>query len=250
MTKDTASPILRINNISLGPFERRVLPWMAKRLPAWVTPDHLTYTGQFAAVLIGFSYWLTQFSLNWLWLANFAFVLHWWGDSLDGTLARVRHIERERYGFFMDHYSDAIAVFVICLGMGLSPIMDLRVALLLIIGYYAMMILVYLVSLARDIFKISFGGLGPTEVRLVTIIANTVVWALGNPTVLTFDGIPFTLFSTFGAGVCIILGLYYLIFGTVEQRKLAKVDPTPPKENTQTNGAAPHVKPRPSGARR
>jgi archaetidylinositol phosphate synthase len=230
MAKDSASPLLRINHISLGPFERVALPWMAKRLPSWVTPDHLTYVGQFAALLIGVSYWLTHFSLNWLWLTNAAFVLHWWGDSLDGTLARVRHIERERYGFFMDHYSDAIAVFLICLGMGLSPIMDLRIALFLIIGYYAMMMLVYLVSLARDVFKISFGGIGPTEVRIVTIAVNTLVWALGNPPMMTIAGVPLTLFSTIGAGVSVLLGLYYLVFGTVEQRKLARLDPTPRRE--------------------
>ncbi len=229
MAKDGVSPILRINQISLGPFERRVLPWMAERLPAWVKPDHLTYLGQFAALMIGFSYWLTHYSLNWLWLTNFAFFLHWFGDSLDGTLARVRHIQRERYGFFVDHYSDAVAVFMICIGMGISPIMDLRVALLLIIGYYALMMLVYLVSLARDVFKISFGGLGPTEVRLATIIVNVVVWVLQNPTVLTVRGVPLTLFSVIGFLVFVILALYYLIFGTIEQRKLARLDPTPRK---------------------
>jgi len=190
-------------------------------------PDHLTYLGQFAALLIGISYWLTHFSLNWLWLTNFAFVLHWFGDSLDGTLARVRHIQRERYGFFVDHYSDTIAVFLICFGMGISPIMDMRIALLLIIGYYSMMMLVYLVSLARDLFKISFGGLGPTEVRLVTVIVNIVVWAMKNPTVLSVGGVPLTLFSVIGLGVFIILGLYYLVFGSLEQRKLARLDPTP-----------------------
>jgi archaetidylinositol phosphate synthase len=227
MAKDGASPILRINQISLGPFERRVLPWMAVRLPAWVTPDHLTYLGQFAALLIGVSYWLTHFSLDWLWLCNFAFVLHWFGDSLDGTLARVRHIQRERYGFFVDHYSDTIAVFLICLGMGLSPIMDLRIALLLIIGYYAMMTLVYLVSLSRDVFKISFGGIGPTEIRLLTIIANTVIWAMGNPIVISIDGKPMTLFSMIGLVASVGLGLYYIVFGRIEQRKLARLDPTP-----------------------
>jgi len=227
VAKDGMSPMRRINQISLGPFERRVLPWMAERLPAWVVPDHLTYLGQFAALLIGVSYWLTHYSLDWLWLANAAFVLHWFGDSLDGTLARVRHIQRERYGFFVDHYSDTVAVFLMCFGMGLSPIMDMRVALLLIVGYYALMMLVYLVSLARDVFKISFGGLGPTEVRLATIIVNVVVWAMRNPTMLVVAGVPLTLFSVIGLTVFVVLAFYYLIFGTIEQRKLARLDPVP-----------------------
>ena len=160
MSGNNDNPIRRINRISLGPFERRVLPWMAARLPRWVLPDHLTWLGMVAAFFIAFAYWMTRYSFDWLWLANALFVLHWAADSLDGTLARVRHIERERYGFFIDHYSDTIAVFLICLGMGISPVMDLRVALLLIVAYYAMMTLVYIVSLARDVFKISFAGLG------------------------------------------------------------------------------------------
>ena len=226
MVLQSETPKFRINDISLGPFERRVLPWMANRLPAWVTPDHLTAVGQVAAVLIGLSYWLTRFDLSWLWLTNAAFVLHWWGDSLDGTLARVRHIERNRYGFFVDHYSDTLAVFVICLGMGLSPIMDMRIALLLIIAYYGMMTLVNLVSMCRGVFKISFGGIGPTEMRLVIIIANTVVLYLGNP-LYTIAGHRLTLFSIIGFGVAVGIGIFFLIFGEVERRILATLDPTP-----------------------
>jgi archaetidylinositol phosphate synthase len=218
--------IPRINHISLGPFERRVLPWMAQRLPRWVVPDHLTSIGQLAALLIGISYWLTQYSLDWLWLANFGFVLHWFGDSLDGTLARTRQIQRERYGFFVDHYSDTVAVFLICIGMGLSPILDIRIALLLIIVYYAMMTLVYLVSLSRDVFKISFAGIGPTEVRLVVIIANIIVWYLKNPMIPLF-GRSFSLFSLFGMGVILILAVFYIVFGESERQKLAKLDPPP-----------------------
>jgi phosphatidylglycerophosphate synthase len=229
MARDKTTPIFRINQISLGPFERRVLPWMANRLPRWILPDHLTSMGQLAALLIGFSYWLTWRNLDWLWLANVGLVIHWAADSLDGTLARVRHIERERYGFFVDHYSDTVAVFLICFGMGISPIMDLRIALLLIVGYYAMMTLVYLVSLSRDVFKISFAGFGPTEVRLAIVIANTIVWALHNPSI-TIAGKSLTVFSLMGLIVLAILLVFYLIFGEVERRKLAKLDPSPTPE--------------------
>ena len=226
MTLQTETPKFRINDISLGPFERRVLPWMASRLPPWVLPDHLTAVAQVAAVVIALAYWLTSFGLNWLWLANLGFILHWWGDSLDGTLARVRHIERSRYGFFVDHYADTVSVFIICVGMGISPIMDLRVALFLVIVYYAMMTLVNLVSMTRGVFKISFGGIGPTEIRLLIIVANTVILYLGNP-VLTIWGQPLTLFSIIGAVVAIAIGIYFLIFGEIERRKLAKLDPLP-----------------------
>ncbi len=232
MTLQSQTPKFRINDISLGPFERRVLPWMAKRLPGWVVPDHLTGIAQIAAVLIGFSYWLTTYSLNWLWMANLGFVIHWWGDSLDGTLARVRHIERNRYGFFVDHYSDTIAVFVICFGMGISPIMDMRIALILIIGYYMLMILVNLVSMTRGVFKISFGGIGPTEIRLLIVIANTIIFFLHNPS-YSFFGYPLTLFSIFGIIVAACLGVYYLIFGEIERRKLSKLDPAPKPGSTE-----------------
>jgi len=226
MVLQSETPKFRINDISLGPLERRVLPWIARHLPAWVTPDHLTAAGQLAAIVIGLSYWLTRFDLNWLWLTNAALVLHWCGDSLDGTLARVRHIERNRYGFFVDHYSDTLAVFVICLGMGLSPIMDMRIALLLVIAYYGMMTLVNLVSMCRGVFKISFGGIGPTEMRLLVIVANTIVLYLGNP-LFRIAGHKLTLFSMMGFGAAVGIGIFFLIFGEVERRILAKLDPTP-----------------------
>lgn len=226
MALRTEPPKFRINDISLGPFERRVLPWMAKRLPAWMVPDHLTFIAQLAAILIGVSYWLTTYSLEWLWLANLGIGIHWWGDSLDGTLARVRHIERNRYGFFVDHYSDTLSVFVICFGMGLSPLMDMRVALLLVVGYYAMMTLVNLVSMCRGVFKISFGGIGPTEIRLILIIANTVVLYLGNP-LYTLGTHRLTLFSIIGLGIALLIGIYFLVFGEIERRKLSALDPPP-----------------------
>jgi len=223
-TQDRSTHKERINRISLGPFERRVLPWMATRLPEWIVPDHLTILGLFAALLIGMSYWLTNYSLNWIWLANFGFIVHWWADSLDGTLARVRHIERERYGFFIDHYSDTIAIFLICFGMGLSSILDMKVSLLLISAYYSITILVYLVTITRDVFKISFAGMGPTEVRLIVIIANIIVWYLDNP-LIRFHHAEFTLYSLFGLVVSIILFSFFLIFGVIERRKLAQLDP-------------------------
>jgi len=224
MTHLTETPRSRVNDIFLGAFERRALPWMAKRLPAWIVPDHLTIVADFAALLIGVAYWLTTYSLHWIWLTNLGFIIHWWGDSLDGTLARVRHIERSRYGFFIDHYSDTLSVFIICIGMGLSPLMDLRIALLLIIGYYAMMTLVNLVSMCRGVFKISFGKIGPTEVRIMIIITNTVILLLGNPRILIHE-YQLTFFSIVGLAGFVALGFGFLIMGEIERRKLAILDP-------------------------
>src|SRR5690606_13080823 len=126
----------RVNRIALARFEQWALPRMAKRLPRWVTPDTLTGIGLLAALGIGLSYGLTRYSLDWLWVASALYVVHWWGDSLDGTLARVRQIQRERYGFYVDHQSDAVSALLLFGGLGLSPLMQLPVAMALLIGYY------------------------------------------------------------------------------------------------------------------
>ena len=229
----------RVNRIALARFEQWALPRMARRLPQWVTPDTLTVIGLISAVVIGVSYYLTQYSLGWLWLASVGFVVHWWGDSLDGTLARVRNIRRERYGFYVDHQSDAISTLLIFLGLGFSPLMELSIALFLIVGYYLMMILVNLVTISRDVFKISFGGFGPTESRLAMIAANTLVFFLANPTI-PVAGSEFQLFSLIGlAGTAILLGTYVVV-GLKERATLAVLDP-PPKPGpppTEPNGIA------------
>ncbi len=218
----------RVNRTTVARFEQWALPRMAQRLPEWVTPDTLTGIGLLSAVVIGASYVLTQYSLDWLWLASLGFVVHWWGDSLDGTLARVRDIRRERYGFYVDHQSDAVSTFLIFVGLGLSPLMELSVALFLIIAYYLMMIHVNLVTITRDVFKISFAGAGPTELRLFMIAANTAVFFLGNP-VVAVAGYELRLFSLIGIVGTGILLVVYAIFGLIERAKLAKLDPTPPR---------------------
>ena len=229
----------RVNRIALARFEQWALPRMARRLPQWVTPDTLTVIGLISAVVIGASYYLTQYSLGWLWLASVGFVVHWWGDSLDGTLARVRNIRRERYGFYVDHQSDAISTLLIFLGLGFSPLMELSIALFLIVGYYLMMILVNLVTISRDVFKISFGGFGPTESRLAMIAANTLVFFLANPTI-PIAGYEFQLFSLIGlAGTAILLGTYVVV-GLKERATLAVLDPPPEPgaRPSEANGVA------------
>ncbi|MDX1531142.1 MAG: CDP-alcohol phosphatidyltransferase family protein [Rhodothermales bacterium] len=216
----------RVNRIALARFEQWALPRMARRLPPWMTPDTLTVIGLVAAAVIGVSYVLTAYSLWWLWVASLGFVVHWWGDSLDGTLARVRDIRRERYGFYVDHQSDAISAFAIFVGLGCSPLMELPIALFMLVGYYLMMILVSLVTIARDVFKISFGGVGPTEARLGMIGANTLVFLLGNPTVAV-AGWELTLFSLVGVLGSVLLVGYYVFFSLSERAKLAVLDPPP-----------------------
>ena len=171
----------RINDILLGPLERPAIAWLVAHMPHWVTPDHLTFFGFAAAILIGVSYYLTNIDKNFLWLANLGFFLNWFGDSLDGNLARYRKIERPKYGFFIDHTVDTISEVCIFIGFGLSPYVNLELALLALVGYLCMASLVYITTSIKGEFKISYGSLGPTEARVIAMISNGVVYFLGNP---------------------------------------------------------------------
>lgn len=173
----------RVNRILLGPLERPALKWLAEHMPRWMTPDILTGIGFAGAVLIAVSYYLTNYNSAFLWLASFGFVVNWFGDSLDGTLARFRHIERPRYGFFLDHTLDSASETIIFIGLGLSPYVNLNLAFLALVGYLLLSIFVFISTYVSGEFKISYGRFGPTEIRAVAILANTLIFFMGNPVV-------------------------------------------------------------------
>lgn len=153
--------------------ERRVLVWIADRLPRSWSPDLLTAVGVLGALLVGLGYALARFHPTWLWLASGGLVINWFGDSLDGTVARVRKIERPKYGYYLDHAVDAITTTVIGAGIGLSSYVDLPVALAIVIGYLWLSINVYLESAVFNLFDLGFGIFGPTEMRILLILGNT-----------------------------------------------------------------------------
>jgi archaetidylinositol phosphate synthase len=158
--------------------EGRLLEWIARRLPAWVMPDHLTALGVLAAIGIAVAYALSNGDPMWLWAASGLLVVHWLGDSLDGTLARVRRTERPKYGYYLDHLVDAIATALIGVGLGLSPYMLLVTGLVLVIAYLVLSINTYLETNTLGVFSLGYGRLGPTEARVGLIAINTVL-ALG-----------------------------------------------------------------------
>ena len=198
----------RVNDILLGPLERPAIAWLVEHMPHWVTPDHLTFFGFGASILTGVSYALTDIDKNYLWLANLGFILNWVGDSLDGNLARYRKIERPKYGFFIDHTIDAASEVIIFIGIGLSPYVDLTLALLALVGYLCMANLVYITTSVEGVFKISYGRLGPTEIRALAILANITVYFLGNPQI----SLPWIDLSLYNLIVSVIVALLVIFF--------------------------------------
>ena len=122
-------------NFLLARFERRFLPWLAGKLPRWILPDDMTALGVLAAFGVCAAYQLSNEDSAWLWAASGLLVVQWLGDSLDGTLARVRGIQRPKYGYYLDHMVDAIATAAIGIGLGLSPFMLLSVGTLIVVAY-------------------------------------------------------------------------------------------------------------------
>lgn len=196
----------RVNDILLGPLERPALHWLAAHMPAWVTPDICTLIGLGGALVTLAGYALSTYSPVFLWLASLGFIINWFGDSLDGTLARYRRIERPLYGYFVDHTMDAVSQFLIILGMGLSPYISYNFASLALIAYLMLSILVYLRTYIAGEFKISYGGLGPTESRVVAILLNTSMYFFG---LQTFRLGPYQI-SIYDL---VILAIAFLLFG-------------------------------------
>jgi phosphatidylglycerophosphate synthase len=214
----------RENDILLGFLERPALKWLAEHMPAWVTPNLLTWLGIGASILIFISYALTNISPAFLWLASFGFVLNWFGDSLDGTLARHRHIERPRFGFLIDHYVDAISAVLIFLGLGISPYVNITVGALGAIAYLLDSIMVYLITYVTGIFQITNAKIGPTEIRLLAILVNTIMFFVGVKTVnLPLFG-ESSIYSIFIALLALVMTLYFLINTSIQARKLELLD--------------------------
>src|SRR2546428_2608652 len=155
--------------------EGRILRALAARVPRSIRSNHLTAIGLIGAAGAGTAYALTTYKPAWLWVASLMLAINWLGDSLDGTLARVRGTQRPKYWYYLDHVVDAFPTAVIGLGIGLSPYVNLGLALGLVVVYLALSINVYLESSVFGRFKIAYGRIGPTEVRLLLVILNTML---------------------------------------------------------------------------
>jgi archaetidylinositol phosphate synthase len=172
--------------------EKRLLLWLAARMPAWINSDHLTALGFVSLFGVGAGYWYARYNRMGLLIAMLFFVLNWFGDSLDGTLARVRNRQRPRYGFYLDHVLDACGSVCIFAGLALSGYMSERVAVGLLVAYFLLSIEVYLATYTVGKFNLSFAAFSPTELRLLLIAGNIALfykpWVLiGGHQYLLFD---------------------------------------------------------------
>jgi archaetidylinositol phosphate synthase len=216
----------RINDILLGPLERPTLKWLAARMPIWITPDICTVIGVFGALLTAISYFLSIYERNFLWIASLGFIIHWFGDSLDGTLARYRHIERPIFGFFVDHVADAFCATVIFLGLGLTPYVSFNIACLTLISYLLLCVLVFIRTGVAGEFKISYSKLGPTEIRVFAILLNTVMYFEGaqasSLTLGKMIRITFTPYDLLVAAIGLLLLSFFFVTTIQETIRLAE----------------------------
>jgi phosphatidylglycerophosphate synthase len=160
----------------LAKTEKKVLIWLAQRMPGWVNSDHLTLLGFVAMAAAGLSYWAASRDRRALLVVIVALAVNWFGDSLDGTLARVRNRLRPRYGFYVDHVTDAIGTFFLMGGLALSSYMNPFIALGLLIAYFLLSIEVYLTTYTMGAFHMSFWSFGPTELRLLLCVGNIALF--------------------------------------------------------------------------
>jgi archaetidylinositol phosphate synthase len=194
---------VRTNGSPLASAERRALIHMAQRLPGWVTPDHLSGLGLAAMAGAGLSFWAAQYWMVGLVGVVLSLALNWFGDSLDGTLARVRKQERPRFGFYVDHVIDLAGATMLFCGLGASGFMSPLVALGVLSAYLLVSAEVYLATHVRGVFKMTFLGVGPTELRILLAIGvATLAW---RPMVTPFGLGPFRLFDV--GGVVAIVGM-------------------------------------------
>jgi archaetidylinositol phosphate synthase len=212
-TRRAAPPgdMVRIQESWLAEIEKRALLWLAERMPEWINPDHLTVLGLVAQIGAGVSYALARWSRYSLLIVIACLALNWLGDSLDGTLARVRQRLRPRYGFYVDHMVDSLGALALMGGLALSGYMHPWIAIGLLVGFLMLSIQSYLATHVLGEFRLSFWRFGPTELRVLLSIGNLAL--LWRPVAEVF-GECFRLFDVGGAmglaGMALILVVFTL----------------------------------------
>jgi len=184
------------------------LLWLAARMPSWVSSDHLTLLGFVAMILAGASYLLARWHPAGLLLATICLALNWFGDSLDGTLARVRNRQRPRYGFYVDHMVDSFGALFLMSGLGASTYVDWRIVMGMLVAFLLLSIESYLAAYTLGIFRLSFAKFGPTEIRILLALGNVVLWFHPN---MKVPGFSFRLFDFAGFIAVFVMGIMAVV---------------------------------------
>lgn len=230
MGKETSQ---RIQTSLLNAAEKRILIWLAQRQPSWVTSDMLTFLGVGGAVICALGFLLSCWNIQWLWLSSLGLVINWYGDSLDGTLARVRNTQRPVYGFFIDHTLDAITICIMCIGAGLSPMLRLDIAMLILAGYLCLSIYTYIGAILKGEFRLTYSSFGPTEFRLIVILINTFyMYMPWSGAIYYFYGIKLGIIDIVGFIIAVLLFVAYSIQFIKDKEILSKQDPLKKNNNT------------------
>ena len=222
-TTTTAAPSAahtRDHGSVLATLEKRLLVWIAGRLPAWVSSDLLTWLGLVSMLLVGATFAVSAGDPRVLYLVPVLLLVNWFGDSLDGTVARVRNRQRPRYGYYVDHVVDIVGAVALFGGLALSGAMQPVVALLLLVAYIAAMAEVFLATHVTLVFRLASFGFGPTELRIV--LAVGAVALVGRPlvSVPVVGRVP--LFDVGGIVAIVGIGLAFLVSSVRTARQLAR----------------------------
>jgi len=221
----------RIQTSVLNAAEHKALVWLAERQPKWMTSNILTGIGVLGSIIIAVGYILSNQNLNWLWLASFGFLVNWYGDSLDGNLARFRKTQRPIYGYYLDHTVDAINEICMFIGIGLSSLVNIWITVIALIAYLLLTINVSMDAHLKKEFKLTYAKLGPTELRLILVIMNTLFLLV--PAIreyhqeITIAGTPFVIgiFDYLAAFITVALIIVYLSAVVKDLNEYAKIDP-------------------------
>lgn len=200
------TPVTRIQQNLLAASERRLLNWICPRLPVWMTPDKLTIIGFSGTCITATGYIMSNWSTPWLWVAIAGYFINWFGDSLDGSLARFRKIERPNYGYFLDHSTDSLANVILVSSIGLSPYVNLNIALFGLAGYLLLSIHTFLAAKVMGEFRLSYAAAGPTELR-IALVVMTLIMVVVRP-----DATVWRDFTGFDIGLGIVGIILVLIY--------------------------------------
>lgn len=226
MSSERNKTLARHNDGWLSPLEKRALGWLSPRVPAWLSPNGLTAVGFAGSVAAFCGYALAAGQPAWLWFVNAGLVVNWLGDSLDGSVARSRRIERPRFGFFLDQSTDVLGQFLFAMGLALSGYVPIGIAVTGLAVYLMMSVLGLLRAEVSRVFHLATGGFGLTELRCLLIVANILFYFVP-PHPFRIGGIDTTYAELLGlAWIVVTLGLY-LATMIGEARQLAREEPLP-----------------------